>query len=101
MDQDTKRRGFSLLPLRIAVLLLACAAAVTLLIWRGRIGEKREELNDLNEQISIQDTRNEAAREVLGTLDTEDGLKDYAERKARDELNYARPGERVFVDVGG
>lgn len=101
MDQDKKRRGFSLLPLRIAVLLLACAAAVTLLIWRGRIGEKREELNDLNEQISIQDTRNEAAREVLGTLDTEDGLKDYAERKARDELNYARPGERVFVDVGG
>ena len=28
-------------------------------------------------------------------------MAEYAERKARSELDYAKPGERVFVDVGG
>ena len=43
------------------------------------------------------DVKNE---ELRGSLEDEAGLRDYAERKARTELNYAMPGERVFVDAG-
>ncbi len=94
-----KYRGF--LPLRIALFVLAGAALVLLISWQIKITEKRTELEQLNAQIAVQDTRNEEIRKTVNSLENSDGLKEYAEKKARQDLDYAMPGERIFIDVGG
>ncbi len=94
-----KYRGF--LPLRIALFVLAGAALVLLVSWQIKITEKRTELEQLQAQIAVQDTRNEEIRKTVNSLENSDGLKEYAEKKAREDLDYAKPGERIFVDVGG
>lgn len=91
-----KYRGSVLL--KFAVLCFAAFAVVSLVGQQLQISEKREELAAVQEQLSTQLTRNE---EIQNSLDNSGGLAEYAERKARSELDYAKPGERVFVDVGG
>lgn len=92
-------RGF--LPLRIALFAVAAAALVTLVFWQMRIADKRAELDDLKAQIEVQNTRNEEIRKTVDSLENEEGLEEYAEQKARTDLDYAKPGEHIFVDVGG
>ncbi len=94
-----KYRGF--LPLRLALFVVAGAALVLLVSWQMRIAEKRTELEELQAKIAVQDTRNEEIRKTVSSLENEDGLKEYAEKRAREDLDYAKPGERIFVDVGG
>ena len=38
--------------------------------------------------------------DLQASLDNDEGVREYAERRAR-SLGYARPNERVYVDVGG
>ena len=92
-------RGF--VPLRIALFLLAGAALVTLVFWQMRIMDKRAELATLQTQIEIQNARNEEIQKTVSSLENDHGLQGYAERKAREDLDYAKPDERIFVDVGG
>lgn len=60
------------------------------------ISAKRQELaavdNSLQEQLAANDELN---RELAS------GDQAIIERAARDELGYARPNERIFVDVSG
>ena len=94
-----KYRGF--LPLRVALFLLAGAALVLLLSWQMRISEKRTELETLQTKIVDQNMRNDEIRRTLEALENDEGIQEYAQRRAREDLDYARPGERIFVDVGG
>lgn len=94
-----KYRGF--LPLRLALAVLAAAALITLVFWQMKITDKREELTALQAEIATQNTRNAAARETVSSLENEEGLREYAEDEARKDFDYAKPGERIFVDVGG
>lgn len=101
MQTTKKEKTRGLLPLKIALFLLAGAALVLLVTWQVRISEKREELSTLQDQIVQQEARNAEIKKTVDSLDNEAGLRDYAEKKAREDLDYARPEERVFVDVGG
>lgn len=94
-----KYRGF--LPLKLALFIVAGAALITLVFWQMRIADKREELAQLQTQIAQQNTKNEEIKKTVSSLENDDGLQEYAEKKAREDLDYARPGERIFVDVGG
>lgn len=94
-----KYRGF--VPLRIALFVLAGAALVTLAFWQMRISDKRAELAALQTQIEMQNTKNAEIQKTVSSLENDNGLKEYAERKAREDLDYAKPEERIFVDVGG
>ena len=62
-----------------------------------KIGEKREELQELQAQLARPGRPQRGDPQLL---ENSSGLEEYAERKARTELDYAKPGERVFVDVG-
>ena len=84
--------------LKFAVLCFAVFILVSLVGQQFQIMEKRQELEDLQQQLSTQNARNE---EIQNSLENRGGMDDYAERKARSELEYAKPGERVFIDVGG
>ena len=84
--------------LKFAVLCFAVFILVSLVGQQFQIMEKRQELEDLQQQLSTQNARNE---EIQNSLENSGGMAEYAERKARSELEYAKPGERVFIDVGG
>lgn len=84
--------------LKFAVLCFAVFILVSLVGQQFQIMDKRQELEDLQQQLSTQNARNE---EIQNSLENSGGMAEYAERKARSELDYAKPGERVFIDVGG
>ena len=94
--QIDKYKGCFLL--RFAVLCFAVFILVSLVGQQFQIMDKRQQLEDLQQQLSTQNARNE---EIQNSLENSGGMAEYAERKARSELDYAKPGERVFIDMGG
>ncbi len=95
--KNKKRRGSFLL--RIAILAFAVYVVATLVNQQIQIAEKRQQLDELNEQIEIQEIKNE---DIEHALTSDDSVKEeYIERIAREGLDYAKPGERVFVNTAG
>ena len=84
--------------LKIAVLCCAAFFLVSLVGQQIRIKEKQEELEVLQAQLKTQQIKNE---ELKNSLEKGGDLADYAEKVARRDLDYAKPGERVFIDIGG
>ncbi len=62
-----KYRGF--LPLRVALFVVAGAALVLLISWQMRIADKRAELEELQNQIAAQNTKNEEIRKSVDALE--------------------------------
>lgn len=90
------RAQFMLQWVVLPVLLIASAALfVGLVKNQVSIAAKQQELQSLNEQLAAQVTEN---AELSGTLDQ--GESAIIERYAR-EQGYAKPNERVFVDISG
>ena len=84
--------------LKFAVLCFAGFILVSLVGQQLQIGEKREELASLQEQLSTHTARNE---EIQNSLENNSGVSEYAERTARSKLHNANPSERDNLDVGG
>ena len=61
-----------------------------------QISAKRQELEAVQTQLAAQEADNEELSRQLEASDEE-----IIEQVARDELGYAKPGERVFVDMSG
>ena len=87
------------LPLRIAVLCLVVYAAVSLVNQQIQINQKKEELAILKSQLQVQEVENEELRDSIDA--TEQDGSEYVERVAREELDYAKTGERVFIIISG
>lgn len=83
--------------LKAAVFCLAAVVLVSLIERQIQIAGKQEELAQLQAQLEEQTAKNE---DLQASLDNDEGVLEYAERRAR-SLGYARPNERVYVDVGG
>ena len=92
-----KQKGSFLL--RIAIFAFAVYVAVALVNQQVQIAEKRRQLDELTQKIEIQEIKNEDIKHALSSGDAVQ--KDYIERIARDGLDYAKPGERVFVNIAG
>ena len=58
------------------------------------IAAKRQQLENVTQQVEAQQAQNE---ELQRTTQADDEAS-YMERVARDKLGYARPDERVFID---
>lgn len=84
--------------MKFAVVCFAVFFIASLVVQQVRINDKEEKLEELKAQLSTQQVKNE---EIQQSLDNSGGLEDFAEKKARSELDYAKPGERIFVDAGG
>ena len=97
-EVKTKKYKGSLL-LKIAIV---CFALFLLLMLVGQffqIGKKQAELDHLKEQLRQQQLVNDELRYDLEGEDT--GTDEYAAKVARRELDYVKPGERVFYNIGG
>ena len=77
----------------IRVIMLALAGTVFTL--KAQIKAKRQELDDLNIQVQTYEEANDSLREQLQNGLTDEDISELA----RTKLNYAEPGERVFVDT--
>ena len=85
--------------LRFAILVFAVYAAVALVNQQMQISEKRRQLAQLKQEIRIQEIKNDDLKHALNS--GENASPDYIERVAREGLDYAKPGERVFVNIAG
>lgn len=94
-----KKKYKSSVLLRIALFCLAAYVLATMISQQVQISQKKEQLSNLQGQIRVQEIQNDEIRHSLKAGKTESG--EYAQRLARKELDYAKPGERVFVIVSG
>lgn len=69
---------------------------VNLITCQVNISAKQQELSAVQAELDAQLAKNEEISRELDGTDAE-----ITERAARSELDYARPNERVFVDVSG
>lgn len=62
-----------------------------------QILEKKKELDEIRTEMQIQNIKND---KLKASLDKDDDFKEYAERTARDDYNYAKPNERIYINIG-
>ncbi len=92
-----KKKSYILL--YIAIFAFAIYAVITLVNQYVEISDKKQQLAELNQQISVQEIKNEDIQAVKNYTGEE--LDDYIEKIAREELEYIEQGERVFVNISG
>ena len=78
------------------ILLMGGYLVWSLIYNQVQISAKSQELEAVQTQLAAQEADNEELSRQLEASDEE-----IIEQVARDELGYAKPGERVFVDMSG
>ncbi len=89
------------------VFIVIAIAAVAFLVYsmvsiigiQSQIRERKAELDDLKEQITVQEIKNEEIQKLYDSTGSD--FSALAEQIARDDLDYIKEGERVFVNVAG
>ena len=87
------------LTIKLALVVFAVYAVVTLLNQHIETLEKQQTLSDLETDIMVQEIKIEEIQNVKNYSDEENA--EYMEQIARSELDYVKNGERVFVNVTG
>ena len=83
----------------VVVLVFAVYSVVTLIDLYSQICEKKSELEALNYEIEIQELKNKEMNDIYNSSDEE--FSEYVEEIARENLDYIKEGERVFVNISG
>lgn len=93
----TSRLGIVLIA--IVGLTFVVYALISLSGIHSQIRERTEELNEIREEITVQEIKNDSMSKTYNLTDSE--RSEFMERLARDELDFVKEGERVFVNVSG
>ena len=103
--EKERSEGRSLISRPVFVLLSLAAVAflmysmISIINIRAQIRERRAELEEIREQITVQEIKNEEIQKLYDSTGSD--FSALAEQIARDELDYVKEGERVFVNVSG
>ena len=81
------------------LIVFAFYVVFTLVNQQVEIAEKKAQLEALSEEIVIQEVKNDEMKQVNEYDDSENDA--YIERVAREEFDYSKQGERVFINVAG
>lgn len=92
-----KKQKKSLL-LRLAIFVFAVYAFVLLIQQQATIGNEKQKLAAMQQQIQIQEIKNDDLKNIAASGK---GSDDYVEKAAREGLDYSKPGERVYVNIAG
>ena len=98
MEEVKIKRYKGSLLLKVAVF-CACFMVTMLVGQQISISQKKDELQQLKNELKEQQVVNDELRYDLNEENADN--TDYAEKVARRELDYVKPGERVFYNVGG
>ena len=82
-----------------ALAIFTLYAVVTLVNQQLKIAEKKEELSQIQNESFLQEVKNDELNEIYN-LDGEENDA-YIERVAREEFDYSKQGERVFINIAG
>lgn len=83
----------------VLIVLFAAYAVVTLISQQVQINQKQSELSEIENKSLIEDFKIEEIKNVYKSSDEEN--EEYIKKIARDELGYAEPDERVFINIAG
>ncbi len=83
----------------VVALVFIVYSLVSLSGIHSQIRERTEELDAIKDEITVQEIKNDSMSKTYNLTDSE--RSDYMERIARDELDFVKEGERVFVNVSG
>lgn len=72
---------------------------VSIIGIQSQIRSRRAELDELKEQLTVQEIKNEEMQKLYDSTGSD--FSALAEQIARDDLDYVKEGERVFVNVSG
>lgn len=96
-SKKKKKKGLTGLLIQLAVAGAAVYLLVAFIGGQLKVAEKQRELEELSAMVEKQVEQNAELQRLMESGD-EDA---YVERIAREKLGYARPDERVFVDISG
>lgn len=94
-----KKHSKKYLLLYVAVFGFAVYAAFTIINQNIEISNKKSQLEELQKQIEVVEIQNDYYDEVKNY--TGKDLDEYIENIAREDLDYIKNGERVFINVSG
>lgn len=97
--KPVKRRKKRYIVLILAVIGFSFYAVITIINQNVQIAEKKAELSELEQQISVVEIQSQYLEKVRGY--TGQQLSDYIEKIAKEELGYVGEGERIFINVAG
>lgn len=98
IKRSIKKRNINV-ALSLVLIIFAFYAVFTLVNQQLEIAEKQQELESLQDQIVVQEVKNDEMKQVYELDDDENDA--YIERVAREEFDYSKQGERVFINVAG
>lgn len=84
--------------LKVSIFLFALFVVFSLLSQQVKIAEKKEELAQLTEAVKAQEIKNKT---LENAFQDETAYKDYLEKSARKDYNYAKPNEKIIIDLEG
>lgn len=85
--------------LYIAIAAFVVYASFTIINQSIEISDKKAELDSINKQLEIVEIKSEDLKEIKNYKGKE--LSEYIENIAREDLDYIKNGERIFVNVAG
>ena len=83
--------------LRFLIAGICIYLAVTFISVQMDIVSKRQQLENLTQQVQAQQAENQELQRIVEAGDE----AAYMERMAREKLGYVRPDERVYIDMSG
>ncbi|MDL2252857.1 septum formation initiator family protein [Ruminococcaceae bacterium OttesenSCG-928-I18] len=96
--KDKKEKGvLSSLLFKLALAAGVVYLLVSIIGGQLQVAEKQRELDAVTARVEQQTVKNAELQQLMDSGD-EDA---YVERIAREKMGYARPDERVFVDISG
>lgn len=85
--------------IRVLLLGLIMYAGYLIVNQQLQIKEKSDNISLLNQKLSTQKMKNEEIRKALESSDEAD--LEYIEKVARNNLHFAKRGERIFMNSAG
>lgn len=85
--------------LKIVLLIFVGYVVFTFINQQMQINQKKVEYEQKVQEVAVQNIKNEEMSKVVNSTDKES--QEYIEKIARENLDFAKEGERVFVNISG
>ena len=85
--------------LKIVLLIFVGYVIFTFVNQQMQINQKKVEYEQKVQEVAVQNIKNEEMSKVVNSTDKES--QEYIEKIAQENLDFAKEGERVFVNISG
>ena len=85
--------------LKIVLLIFVGYVVFTFVNQQMQINQKKVEYEQKVQEVAVQNIKNEEMSKVVNSTDKES--QEYIEKIARENLDFAKEGERDFVNISG